>query len=402
MHLRNVLLAAAAFGILLFSCDSKEKPKSAATDTIIETASNSESEVPKRLAPPPGNPGPILIRMQSSFPTQIFAASATENTLALGIQSDARDISLCPETELPFCFIGNAVIAQRMNPNETKIVKLYESDTQSGNRIDDVAAASSNFVFALNEGHYIGDSPVSRLVIVDSSGTIKNTLTISAPDLHIVSTSLSTLEDGRVLVCKAVEPSQGRPGIICENLDTSTGKTTPVVTLQTEYPVRELDTAVSGETALIAWIENGHAHAAFSDHPNDILDLGLSTTLKPHIAAGLSDFAVAWQSDDAQTHIDRIPYSAAMNSLDRRSIILNGLDYRSIGGLTAISEGFLFSFRHQNTQQMAIVSVDFSSWHLLDNSNHWRILSDYGVLDIQEAHAGKIIWQTGESLVSIQ
>ena len=402
MHLRIILLSIAVFGILLFSWSSKDRPKAATTDTVDESESAFKAEVPKRLAPPPGDPGPILIQMGSSFPTQIFAASATENTLALGIQSDARDISLCPETELPFCFVGNAVITQRMNPNESKIVKLYESDTQSGNRIDDVAAMASGFVFALNEGRYVGDTAVSRLVIVDNTATIKNNLTISAPDLHISSTSLSALDGERVLVCKACEPTQGRPGIICESLDTSTGKSTPVVTLQTEYPVRELETAVSGETALIVWIENGHAHAAFSDHPNDVLDLGLSTALKPHVAAGLNDFAVAWQSDDAQTHVDRIPYSAVMKSLERQSLILNGLDYRTIGGLIAISEGFLFSFRHQNTQQMAIVPVDFNSWHLLNNSNHWRMLSDYGVLDIQDAHSGKMVWQTGESLISVQ
>ena len=402
MHLRIILLVIAVFGILLLSCSSKEKPKASTADTVETSEAASKTEPPKRLAPPPGEPGPILLQMGSSFPTQIFAVSATKNTLALGIQSDARDISLCPETELPFCFIGNAVIAPRMNPNETKIVKLYESDTQSGNRIDDVAATSSGFVFALNEGRYVGDAPVARLVIMDESGTIKNNLTISAPDLHISSTSLSALDGEKVLVCKANEPAQGRPGIICENLDTSTGKSTPVVTFQTEYPVRELETAVSGETALIVWIENGHAHAAFSDHPNDILDLGLSTALKPHVAAGLNDFAIAWQSDDAQTHIDRIPYSAVMKSLERQSLILNGLDYRTIGGLVAISEGYLLSFRHQNTQQMAIVPVNFKTWHLINNSNHWRMLSDYGVLDIQDAHSGKMIWQTGESLIAVQ
>ncbi|MBO5753735.1 MAG: hypothetical protein J6S69_08625, partial [Proteobacteria bacterium] len=64
----------------------------------------------------------------------------------------------------------------------------------------------------------------------------------------------------------------------------------------------------------------------------------------------------------------------------------------------ATSKGYVFAFRHQNTQQMAIIAPDFERWDLIDNSTKWRMLSDYASLDIQEAHTGKVIWQTVESL----
>ncbi len=377
-------------------------PGNVASDSDIAVTAEPENAAPRKLPAPPGEQGPILIRLTDNFPTQIFASAASESHIAIALQSDVRDISLCTETELPICFQGMGVVVQRLNPNQPKAVKLYESDTQSGNRIDDVATDGKNFVFALSEGKYVGDTPVAKLVIVDENAAITRDIVLSAPDIHISRISLNTLNDGRILVCKAYERIPGPPGLICEKLDISTGKTSPAATIQTQSPIRNFDISIHDEHILAAWIESGYAYAAFLDTPNDKLELGLATAVKPRIAAGLDDFAVIWQSDDAQTHVDKIPVSGAIKSIQRHSMLLSGLDYRSIGGIVAVSEGYLFAFRHQNTQQMALISTDFKTWNLLNNSNSWRMLSDYASLDIQEAHSGKILWQTAESIVGIQ
>lgn len=402
MRFNAFLLSSFAIAFLASACDSKDSPKPATTDAANQAEDNAQSQVQRKLPAPPGEPGPVLIRMTNSFPTQIFAVAATENHVAFAMQSDVRDVSLCTETELPVCFHGSVLISQRRNPNQPKLVKLYESDTQSGSRMDDAAAAGNKFVIAISEGRYVGDTPVSKLVIVDENAVKEREIILSAPDIQISHISLNPLEDGRVLVCKSFEPIQGNPGLICEKLDPSTGKLTPVATIQTKNPIRSFEIALSEERILAAWIESGIAQTAFLNAPDEKLELGVATALKPHLAAGLNNFAIVWQSDDAQTHVDKLPIDKSIKSIERQTMTLNGLDYRSINGLAAVSEGYLFAFRHQNTQQMALISTDFKSWNLLSNSNNWRMISDYAVIDIQEAHTGKIVWQTAESIVGLQ
>ena len=70
-----------------------------------------------------------------------------------------------------------------------------------------------------------------------------------------------------------------------------------------------------------------------------------------------------------------------------------------MGALVAVSRVYAFAFRHQNTQQIAIVDADLKSWYLADNSTQWRMFSQYGALDIDNAHNGKFVWQTVESLI---
>ena len=146
----------------------------------------------------------------------------------------------------------------------------------------------------------------------------------------------------------------------------------------------------------MAWNEGGRVKAAFMDTISDPFDLGLATAMPVYVAAGMNEFAVAWQGDDGYVRVGRIPYQGN----ERQTLMLNGVQYRSINGMVAISEGYLIAFRHQNTQQIALVSTDFTQWHLVDNSQNWRMFYGYASLDIQDAHTGRIVWQTAESLIS--
>ena len=381
------------------ACDSKTPVEAPASEAVVESEAAAGETVPAKLPAPPGEAGPILIRLQSAFPTQIFASAASEQFIALGMQSDTRDVSLCPKTELPVCFRGFAVISERMNPNQTKSVVLYESDTQSGSRVDDVAAVGSRFVFALNEGRYVGDTAEARLVVVDENASILREVSLSSAELHITQAVLRPWGDSQVLVCASFEPSTGRPGIKCDAFDLETGKLSGVATIQAKHPVRSFDIGVSGNRALAVWNEAGYEKAVFLSAPGDSIELGLATAARPSVAAGLDAFAVAWQGDDALIHIDRVPFKADLKSFERKSLILSGIDHRTIGSLVAMSEGYVFAFRHQNTQQLALISTAFDEWHLVEHSDSWRMMGGYASLDIQEAHTGRIIWQTVESLI---
>ena len=389
------------FILVLASCGSKDSAKSATTEDAIDQESETVRE-PPRLPPPPGESGPILVRLENHFPTQIFAAAANEKWIAMGIQSDIRDITQCPETEIPVCFEGDAVIVERLNPNNPKRLKLYESDTQSGSRIDDVAASSDRFVFVLSEGLYVGDTKKTRLAIVDETAKLVQMVDLAKSEYQITQTAMAPWQDDRILICSSFTPNTGNPGIRCDALEPKTAKLTPVISLNMRQPVRNLDVAVLGEQALLVWIDSGFAKAVRLDKTDEPLVLGQSTAHEVHAAAGLNEFAVIWQGDDAQMRVDRIPYGQSLKSLERKMILLNGLDYRTVGDLVAISQGYVFAFRHQNTQQMALITPDFSGWHIIDNSNSWRFMSDYASLDIQEAHTGKIVWQTAESLIGLQ
>ena len=402
MHYNRFLILPLLLLILAqVSCGSKDGTKSATSEDAIEQEAEAIAEAPK-LPPPPGEPGPVLIRLENRFPTQIFATAANEKWIAMGIQSDIRDITQCPETEIPVCFEGDAVIVERLNPNNPLRLKLYESDTQSGSRIDDVAASSDRFVFALSEGHYVGDTKKNRLAIVDEKAKLERTLDLMSPQYEVTNTVLAPWSDDRILVCSSIEPTSGSPGIRCDALEPKSAKLTPVISMYMRQPVRNLDVAVLGEQALLVWIDSGFAKAVRLDKTDEPLVLGQSTAQEVHAAAGLNEFAVIWQGDDAQMRVDRIPYGQSLKSLERKMILLNGLDYRTVGDLVAISKGYVFAFRHQNTQQMALITPDFSGWHILENSSTWRFMSDYASLDIQEAHTGKILWQTAESLIGLQ
>ncbi|MBR4984570.1 MAG: hypothetical protein IKY83_02375 [Proteobacteria bacterium] len=395
----RVRLLCLALGVFAFSCESKEPPKVPTPDVVVEPETAGAEALPARLPAPPGEAGPILIRMENAFPSQIFASASTEDNIALGLQSDARDISLCTKTELPVCFRGFALVSARMNPNQPKSVVLYESDTQSGSRIDDVAAAGSKFVFALNEGRYVGDTPEARLVVVDENASILRNILISSAEMHISQTVLRPWGDAQVLVCFSFEPVSGKPGIKCSAFDPETGKESAVATVQTKDPVRAFDVGVSEGRALVAWNESGYEKLVYLDSPGDSLELGIATSARPSVAAGLNEFAVAWQGDDALIHVERVPFKVGLKSLERKSLLLGGLDYRTIGSLVAVSDGYVFAFRHQNTQQLALISTSFDEWHLVEHSDSWRMMSGYASLDIQDAHTGKIIWQTVESLI---
>ena len=402
MHLRFILfLIIALTPLCLFSCGSKDSAKSATPEETVDQDVPGVAEAP-RFPPPPGVSGPILINLEKHFPTQIFASAANEKWIALGIQSDIRDITQCPETEIPVCFEGDAVLVERLNPNTPKRLKLYESDTQSGSRIDAVAASSDRFVFALSEGHYAGDTRQNRIAIVDETAKLERTINLDTAEYKVDRTVMASWQDDRILVCTSFAPEKGKPGIQCSALEPKSAKLTQVLSMSMQQPVRSLDVAVYQDHALLTWIDSGFAKAVIFDKPDDILVLGPSTAHEIQTAAGLNELAVLWQGDDAQMRIDRIPYKKTLKELERRMLLLNGLDYRTVGHLTAISQGYLFAFRHQNTQQMALVEPGFSAWHLMDNSNTWRFLSDYASLDIQEAHTGKIIWQTAESLIGLQ
>ena len=379
--------------------NTKETVPDRAADHVDAPKSEEAVQEVRKLPAPPGLPGPFLVRLENRFPTQFFGTAATESHIAIAYQSDARDVSLCPESELQICFHGIAAFAERTNPNHPVTVKLYESDTQSGARIDAVAAAGNRFVFALNEGIYVGDTHKTSLVITDHNGHIERAIDFGQPQAHVVQTALSSYQKQQLIVCRSVEPDDGRqqlfPRIVCEFLDVQNSKRSAAATIQVDQPVRSLEVASNGSKSLLAWNEGGKLRVAFLDKPDDAVELGASTALRPLVAVGLDEFAVAWQADDGLMHIDRIPFEGE----ERRSLVLNGVDNRTLGGLVAVSNGYLSTFTHQNTQQVMLVSPDFESWDLVENSSSPRLFSDYASLDITEAHTGKMIWQTAESLV---
>ena len=382
-------------------CSKQETVPSTVADAEANASEAAAAEdVERKLPSPPGAAGPFMIRLENRFPTQFFGSAATESHIAIAYQSDARDISLCPETELQVCFHGIVVMSERANPNHPVSVKLYESDTQSGSRMDGVVAADNRFVFALNEGIYVGDTPKASLVIVDSSGHIEHAVDIGQPQARVMQTALTGAGKSQVLMCRSIEPNDGRrqlfPRIVCEYYDVKSAKRTPAATIQTDEPVRALTLSSNGEKTLIGWVEGGKLKVAMMDATDQAIDLGASTAVRPWIAAGLNEFAVAWQSDDGTTHIDRIPYTGT----ERRSLILNGVDFRTLGGLVAVSEGYLSTFTHQNTHQVILVSTDFGSWDLVENSSKPRLFLDYASLEISEAHTGKMVWQTAETLIA--
>lgn len=388
-----------AAGLLLAACSSNAQRPQATNDAVAAKAPEA-SELPAKLPAPPGEPGPFLVRLHELFPSQIFAASATPTHIALAMQSDVRDITQCRVTNLPVCFRGTAVIAPRTNPNTPVRINLYESDTQSGARVDDIAAAGNRFAFAVREGMYVGDTPMASVIIANDAGNIEHQIVLSSTQNFVEQVALSSTQDHRVLMCAAVRAeSLDDDKIICEQIDLSSAKREPYATIPVSSPVRAFDVAVHGKRALAVYEAGGHVFAVFLDKPSEHLDLGASTAMRPLIAAGWNHFAVAWQADDGMLIIDDVDAeSKNIQTMARRTIALNGVKDRSISGLAAVSEGYIFGFRHQNTQQIALVDSDFSAWSLLDNSNVWRMFSDYGVLDTQEAHAGKIFWQTAESL----
>ena len=384
----------------LGSCESKDSPKAATSSQTSQTeVVQAEPELPKVLPPPPGDPGPFLVRMERGFPNHIFGMAATEKQFAIAMQGDARDISLCTKTNLPVCFQGRALIADRTNPNQPVMVDLYESDTQSGSQVDDVAAVGQHFAFAINEGLYVGDTQNASLVLTDGSGHVERNVDLGQSGVRIVKTSLCKYTDAELMMCRGIEPEVKRdqlmPRIICERYLPQNGQRSPVASIQSDQMIRNMDLACNGERALLSWIEAGHAKAAFLDKSNEVMDLGLATAMPPYVAAGFEAFAVAWQGDDGEIRIDRI----SKDGKDRKTLLLNGIRHRSVNGLVATSYGYLMAFRHQNTPQVALIAPDFSAWHLVDNSQSWRMFSDYASLDIQDAHTGRMVWQTAESLI---
>lgn len=388
----------ALLALFAIACESKTDVTHTAVN-VDELENEATPVPPKKLDPPPGEPGPILVKIDDKLPTQIFAAASSTDWIAMAFQTDVRDLAQCTQTELPVCFKGYGLITDRRNPNQPQVVQLYESDTQSGARIDDLAAVGNDFVFALNEGVYVGDTHEVSLIVMSSNGDIRRKIQLNRDDFDVTRTVLEPRENHQILVCAAFEPAQGKHGIQCQSLNPMTGQMTAVATIPTSMPVRTLELKVAENRALVAWVEGGFAKIALLDKPNEILELGAAASLKPFIAAGLHDFAVSWLGDDAQMRIDKIPMDTPVKSIDRKTLILNGLDHQNLGGLVAMSEGYLFAFRHKNTQQMALIDPEFEGWSLIDNNASWRALHDYAVLDIQNAHTGKILWQTAESLI---
>lgn len=386
-------LYVAAFAALCGCGNSVSIQPSAAPDPALE-----QPEIvvkPEKLAPPPGNPGPILVRTENLFPNQMFATAATESHIAFAMQSDARDVSLCPKTELPICFLGSAVIAKRVNPNRPKRVILYESDTQSGSRVDDVAADGSRFAFAVREGLYTGDTLQNSVLIVDQDAAILHKISLDKADFHIGQMALTSDQNG-VTLCHAFS-HDFQYGVQCYALDMQAARLDPQQTLTSGSPVRSLSLASANGKILLAWTSAAHAYIANLGDNSRKIDLGPASAMRPQIAAGIDSFAIAWQSDDGRIRIESVPFDG--NASKRQTLTLNGLRDQSIQGLSPVSDGFLFAFRHNNTQQIALVAPDFKSWQLVENPLAWRAFHGLASVDITDAHTGKWIWQTAESLL---
>lgn len=400
MHCINgtatLLFVLCALSTLSFGCDSHQKTQTAMPDTVehLDTP-------PKivKLPPPPGNPGPFLFRLEAFFPSQVYGAAATKDYVAIATQSDVRDIALCPQTQLPVCFVGSAWIAPKLNPNTPVRVPLYESDTQSGTRIDDIQSTDNAFFFAIQDGIYAGDALKQNLVMTDPTGLRSSTIDITIPKALCNQTALASLPDNSLILCQAIDRNdiKASHSVSCRRFNAKTSTLAPIVDIDTKSPVRTLTIAHGFDKTIAVWTSSAHAYAAFLDDPTVIADLGPATALRPSVAVGIDRFAVAWQGDDATYRIAAFDPNVAIKP--EKSLVLNGVKNRTIGGLAAFSEGFAFAFRHHNTQQIAIIHPEFDSWFLADNSNSWRRFSQYGALNISDAHNGNIQWQTVESLI---
>ena len=375
------------------SCGTKA-PQSPAADVQVE-APETQPLAPKQL-PPPGEPGPFLLQITDQFPTQVFGSAATNDYFAVAIQGDVRDETLCPQTHLLTCFRGVAYIVARMNPNTPRLVSLYESDTQSGSRVDDLASASNRFVFAINEGHYAGDSLASSLLVVDQGGTPERTIPLNSQTQTTIQTALVSGEEA-LSACFVVKEnaSQNKTSIRCEEINPVTGSRGTLMNWSFDVPVRSLDIARLHDDLLVVWNAGGHIYASFSDDAQNAVDLGEATTLRPIVAAGHEQFMIAWQDASMQTRVTRLTRSEP----PKKSLALSGVSHRSLGGLVPTTSGFVLAFRYENAQQLAVIEPDLSAWNLVEGSTTWRMLSDYASLDIQEAHQGKIYWQTVDSLI---
>ncbi len=398
----RLLFVWSAFAICLAGCESKNSVRPVAAGDVNAAAENArEPQKLPVLDPPPGDPGPFLIRLDALFPTQIFGIAATETHVAVAMQSDARDVSLCAQTQLPICFRGTAVIARRRNPNTAQIVDLYESDTQSGARVDDVESVGDYFAFAVRDGIYAGDVPKQTLAVFrqDGSPTAKIDLTVPHADCRQIALAASV--DRQIVVCSALDLNDlgASHRISCRSVDAASSKVDDLGHISAQTPVRSLDIATGFGRTLAVWTAQTHAYAAFLDAPEKIVDLGPATAARPSVVCGADRFAVSWQADDGTSVIDAIFPNENDAPRNRQSLILNGATDRSVGPLAAFSRGYAFAFRHQNTQQIGIADPDLGAWHLVSDSDNWRMLGQYGALDVQNAHNGKLIWQTVESLI---
>ena len=400
-RMRRILFYSALV-FCVFGCDTKSSPNPA-TPNAVDVDSTGAHDVEKvaTLSAPPGEAGPFLVRSDALFPTQIFGFAATETHIAIAMQSDVRDVSQCVQTQLPICFQGAALLTTRRNPNVAMRVDLYESDTQSGARVDGVESVGQYFAFAIRDGVYAGDTPRQSLAIFHQDGTTTARLDLTSPQAKCHQIALAAQEDNRVVVCRALDLNDLKSShqIDCQSVGIATGKSSHLGSIATQAPVRSLSIIEGFDRILVAWTSNAHAYVAFLDVPDNVIDLGASTAIRPSLARGADRFAIAWQGDDGTFKIDAI-YPAKQNRHDtRQTIVLNGVYERSLGALVAFSRGYAFAFRHQNTQQIAIVDADLKSWYLADNSTQWRMFSQYGALDIDNAHNGKFVWQTVESLI---
>ncbi len=396
--MRNVQFIRSLTGIIIgmvcAACSSQIGNSQTSENDVSSEIVGSTS--PSKQLPPPGEPGPFLLQITDQFPTQVFGSAATTDYFAIAIQGDARDVTLCPQTQLLTCFKGVAYIAARMNPNEPKSVLLYESDTQSGARVDDISAVGTRFVFALNDGAYVGDKRTASLVVVDQTGRAERTLSMDVPNQIVQQTALVGGETD-VTGCSILRDAGAGTSytIHCESLNPASGSRSALLNWSFVTPVRSLEIAQLKEDLLIVWTAGGRLYASFSDDPVNVLDLGTSSAFRPLVAAGHERFVIAWMDENQQTRVT----SLSRNEAPKKSLALSGVTHRSLGGLVATTHGFVLAFRYENAQQLAVIEPDLSAWNLVEGSATWRQLSDYASIDIQDAHQGKFLWQTVESLI---
>ncbi len=380
--------------VLLVSGCNKTSVSPEVADEIVEV--EPELPPPPKQVLPPGEPGPFVLQMNELLPTQVFGSAATPDFFSVALQGDVRDITRCTQTQLTVCFKGGAYITERMNPNEAKFVQLYESDTQSGARIDDLVATNNRFIYAISDGIYAGDTRNASLVVVDTAAKVDKTIALNVADQIIDQVALVAGDEDYV-ACTLSHAEQGHSPsqIRCEQF-LGDGSRQTLFIWSFDVQPRSFDVARLDQDLLITWTAGAKLYAAFSDEPQNIMELGTATATRPALAAGHKQFMLAWQDAETQTRVVRLVRGEAPS----QSLVLNGLTYRSIGGFVPTVPGFVLAFRFENAQQLAVIEPDLSAWNLVEGSKTWRQLSGYAAIDIQEAHQGKILWQTADSLIT--
>ena len=319
---------------------------------------------------PPGEAGPFAI---SEFIGEVndYGYAAATVSSALVIYRAVVPGKECVEGRAERCTQWLAALRPRQADAVARSVRLFESDTPSGARLEDVAGGLKRFAIVGREGIYEGDTRRLLFKMLDEHGRHINGASLVPDDVLSYGGAVTHVGKDRFLACWSGPPRARGTGlrddlrVWCRLLGSNGRAQERVEATKGLKKGRFLVPALAwrGDRGLIAWVRNEtlEVRSVSVDgldkkaQPVAISADGQAVPKTPLLVAGHGGYLVIWQAPNGRLQLRRLDKNGEPEGAIA-GVHETLARYVFPDGAAALPEGFMLSVRSGGGSRVLLIS----------------------------------------------